>query len=29
MKEQDEVARANALLDFTVRLGIEVPVCRD
>ncbi len=25
MKEQDEVARANALLDFTVRLGVEGP----
>lgn len=26
MKEEDEVARANALLDFAVRLGAEAPV---
>ncbi|WOF75695.1 hypothetical protein QMT40_003371 [Parvibaculaceae bacterium PLY_AMNH_Bact1] len=26
MKEQDEAARANALLDFTVRLGVDAPV---
>jgi len=25
MKEKDEVARANALLDFTVRLGVDAP----
>ncbi|MCE7998931.1 MAG: flavodoxin [Rhodobiaceae bacterium] len=29
MKEESEVARANALLDFTVRLGVEPPAGTD
>lgn len=29
MKDQDDVACANALLDFTVRLGVERPADRD